>query len=250
MITIKRQIWGVNIQNIYFQGETELPIDSSVNFVGITQAKFKLEGLKELETLQIDLTKGDEDLLRGMKRKTRQQIRQALQKYSFTHRVSSTPTDDEIHKFKSFYNQHAKVKHIYRCTPYHVQTLKLLRNQNHLLVTTVANENQEILCYRVYAVDGIRAMPLYSVSHYRLEADNARKRMLGLAHRVLIWRNMLWLKANHYQIYDQGGLTSDPNIRSFKHEFGGTAVTVYSGYKANTTKGKLILKIRNLIIKK
>lgn len=41
-----------------------------------------------------------------------------------------------------------------------------------------------------------------------------------------------------------GGLTKNPNIRSFKMEFGGEIAHVYSGYEANSKIGQFILWLR------
>ncbi|PAQ16062.1 hypothetical protein CD798_03215 [Bacillaceae bacterium SAOS 7] len=246
MIKIYRQVLGVKIQNIYFSEESDNPISSSVDLVGITQSFNAIKGLDPLETLIIDLTKDEEALLADMTKSTRQQIRAAPRKFNLLYHVYTSPTDIQIFEFRDFYNEFARNKNTYGCNSFHVKTMQLLRNKHHLLLTKIEDENNQTLCFRVYVIDGQRASSLYSASHFRLIDDKPRKRLLSVAHRYLKWKDMIWLKNNGYLVYDTGGLTQDENIRKFKLEFGGTVETRYSGYIANTIKGKIISRIRKL----
>ncbi|MFK2826907.1 hypothetical protein QYG89_14725 [Bacillus sp. B190/17] len=251
MITIARQLWGIKLQNVYFPEKSDsLVSDRSFDLIGITQSLTPSDKLNKLETLQIDLTKSEEELLADMTKSTRQQIRQAIQKYDFHFQVFPKPANNDLYAFQSFYNQFAEHKNTYKCRAFHIQTLKLLRDNGNMLMTQITNENNDVLCCRIYAIDGQRATSLYSVSHFRLNDDQTRKRILSNAHRYLKWKDMTWLKNNGYRVYDSGGLTSDNNIRKFKLEFGGTIVTEYSGYVANTLKGRMLLGIRRLNMSK
>ena len=52
--------------------------------------------------------------------------------------------------------------------------MKLLRDKNALMLTYMQNEEQDIYCYRVYIMDGMFAMNLYSVSHFRMADQSLR----------------------------------------------------------------------------
>lgn len=230
---------------VYFPDDNRLSqVLGASDVVGVTQAPSPLKGLYPLETLQKNLTHSEEELFRDITKSTRSQIRQA-QKDPALHRVLLTSPDDrEIEHFRDFYNELARMKKTHLCTAFHVQTLKQLRNQEALVLTKIVDDSGNPLCFRIYTADGRRAMSLYSASHFRKSGDNSYKKWVGKAHRLLIWEDMLWFKEQGYAVFDSGGLTNNPNIRSFKLEFGGDIVTEYSGYLASSMKGKLVLLAR------
>lgn len=244
MLSVTRKIWGIHMTQIYFPEGKNFSMGSSSDLVGITQSTNPMKGLKPMETLQKDLTKNVEELFLEISKSTRKQIKQAQKDPSLHSMIISDPTDEEILLFRDFYNQFAETKNTYYCSPFHVKTLKLLRDQKALVLTKVVGSDQQPICYRVYAADGKRAMPFYSASHFRLTDDANVKRLAGKAHRLLKWDDMLWFKSKGYQIYDSGGLTNDVNIRNFKLEFGGEIVTEYSGYLSHSLKGNVLLNAR------
>lgn len=246
MLSISRKRWGIQIQQIYFPKGTNFQIRSSTDLVGITQSVVPIEGLMPIETLQKDLTKSEEALFMEISKSTRKQIRQAQKNLELQTCINPTPSDEDILVFQEFYNKAADSKRTDRCTDFHVEKLKLLRDQKALVMTKTEGEGKNPLCYRVYAADGERAMPFYSASHFRLTDDSQFRKLVGKAHRLLKWEDILWFKNNGYLIYDSGGLTPDKNVRNFKLEFGGSITTEYSGYLPYSMAGKLVLKVRDL----
>lgn len=244
MLSISRKICGIHITQIYFLETKSFLNDTSPDLIGITESSKSIMGLKPIETLQKDLTKSVEELFMAISKSTRKQIKQA-QKNSTLHKIIVTePTNEDILLFRDYYNQFAKKKNTYLCGPFNVKTLKLLRDQKALIMTKIEGEDQQPLCYRVYVADGIRAMSLYSASHYRLTDDPKLKRLYGKAHRLLEWEDILWFKNNGYQIYDSGDLTTNKDIRNYKLEFGGEIITRYSGYISYSLKGSMLFNFR------
>ncbi len=200
--------------------------------------------LRTVETLQINLNKEENELLMDLHKTTRRQIRRA-ENQKLKHIVLENPTNQDLLTFQKFYNRFAKNKKTHACNSFHMKSMKLLRDQNALMLTYMQNEKQETYCYRVYIVDGTFAMNLYSVSHFRMADHAEQKKILSQANRYLVWKCILWFKAKEYTLYDMGGLTDDENIRRFKLGFGGEIVSVYSGYETNSIIGALVLKLRN-----
>jgi lipid II:glycine glycyltransferase (peptidoglycan interpeptide bridge formation enzyme) len=230
---------------VYFpQGGESFPIPPLTDLVGITQSVKPMGGLMPVETLQKDLTKTVDELFMGVSKSTRKQIKQAQSHPGLHSEMVKAPTDKEILLFRDFYNQCARKKNTHPCSQYHVKTLKLLRDQGALIMTKVEDIDQQSVCSRVYAVDGKRAMSLYSASQYLLTENPQIRRFDGKAHRMLVWEDMISFKEMGYLVYDSGGLTNDPNIRKFKLEFGGNVVTEYSGYLARSLKGRAALHFR------
>ena len=242
MITIERKILNVKIQNIYF-ATGEFEYDSSAQVKAFSHSFVPKNNLKTLETLQFDLTKDDNDLLMEMQKTTRRQIRRA-EDQGLDLIVFENPTDHDLLEFQKFYNQFAKNKKTHACNSFHMKTMKLLREKNALLLTYIKSEDQ-VLCYRVYILDGAFAMNLYSASHFRMAESPELKRLLGQANRYLVWKCILFLKEKGYKLYDMGGLSYDDNIRRFKLGFGGKIVPVYWGYEANSVIGTLVLQMRS-----
>lgn len=229
-------------QIYYAENNGNDPVSSIMMY---TNSLRPIPTLTEQDTYQIDLTLTEDDLFRNLKKSNRSQIKQAAAK-SFTHIIETKPTNQELRHFQQYYNDFAKDKKTHQCNSFHFKTLQLLRDQNALIVTKILDNQNKLFCYRVYLTDQIRALTLYSASHFRKNELPETKRLYSLASRYLLWGNILWFKENGHTIYDLGSLTNDENIRQFKFGFGGEIVKAYSGYASKNRIGKLVLWVRNL----
>lgn len=218
IITLFRKSWNVKMEQIYYGENTESKLESSI--ISYTNALRPLPTLQEQETCQIDLTLSEEILFQNLKKSNRSQIKQATNK-SFTHCIEKNPSNGELLNFQQYYNHFAKDKHTHQCNSFHLKTLQLLRDKNALIVTKILDDQDDVFCYRLYLTDNIRALTLYSTSHFR-KSDSPE--VYSLASRFLLWKNIIWFKQNGYAVYDLGSLTNDENIRQFKMGFGGEIV--------------------------
>ncbi|MCA1031100.1 hypothetical protein LCL95_08705 [Bacillus timonensis] len=244
MVSITRKYKHVKMKMIYFPTEAKFNEYHDCDLLAIIQSPVLVTGLEEFETFHIQLTKSIEELYRNVGKTTRNLINRGINKDLFLIGVITNPSDIDIVQFQSFYNEFAKNKNTALCSSFHVQTLKLLRDEGSLIMTTVSNREGAILCYHVYVVDEDRAMLLYSGSHFRMSKDKQSRDFIGRANRTLHWKDILWFKEKDYRIYDIGGTTKEPSIKSFKAEFGGATVVEYSGYKACTLLGSMALMYR------
>lgn len=243
MLTIERNFLFWKMKNSYFMQENQGQAQH-VHIHSFLHSFVAKENFRAFDTLQFDLTKGHEVLLMEMNKSTRRQIRRATEEpLEFIH--LDKPTNQDLLEFQKFYNQFAKNKGTYTCNRFHMNTMKLLRDQDALVLTNMKNQQGELLCARIYIVDQEFVMNLYSASHYRMSESPAFKRLLGQANRYLIWRSMIYFQEQGIQVYDMGGLTESANIRRFKLGFGGEIVPVYSGYEGVSFAGHLIVKMRN-----
>ncbi|MFE6169865.1 hypothetical protein ACQKND_05120 [Viridibacillus arvi] len=220
-----------------------------IDIEGFSHSLVPKKQLQQFETLYIDLTKSENELLQNLHRTNRKQIKKAAD-HHFHIQVLEKPSIADIRAFQEFYNQFATFAKTYSCNSFHVNTMNMLKDKNALVITKILNEENKVLCYRVYISDGNIAFCLYSASHFRMKENSEEKRLLSEANRYLIWRNILYFKSRNHTIFDMGGLTTNQNIRSFKMEFGGEIVHVYSGYEANTKIGQFILWLRIKKMKK
>jgi len=240
---IERKLFNIWIKTYYFKRDKSEEY-SAAHLKGYSHSFRSGGSLRGFETLQFNLLKTEELLLAEMHKSTRRQVRRSAEE-NFEHIIIENPSDDDLLKFQSFYNRFAKNKKTCTCNLYHMETMKLLREKNALILTYIQGEGDAIYCYRVYIADNDIVMNLYSASHFRMVENTELKRTLGFANRFLIWKSILWFKERGYEIYDMGGLTNNENIRKFKMDFGGEVVTLYSGYEAESYFAKLILKLRN-----
>lgn len=245
MIAIERKLMNIKIKTFFLTKEDIRKDDVQAQLIGYTHSFIPKSSLRSFETIQIDLLKDENELLMEMHKTTRRQIRSALER-GFTQVIIENPTDQELMDFQVFYNRFAKNKRTHTCNSYHMQTMKLLREQNALMLTYMQDKDKSILCYRIYMTDGIVALNLYSASHFRILDNPELKRILSQANRLLIWKSILWFKDKGQLLYDMGGLTDDENIRKFKLGFGGKIVQVYTGYESQSMIGEIILRVRNL----
>ncbi|QGM29368.1 hypothetical protein GI482_02705 [Bacillus sp. N3536] len=232
----------------YYFSEKNQELQSSKDIEGFSHSTFS-SGLLKVETSCIDLTREEELLFFDLRSSNRKQIRRAMNR-EFIIEELDNPTIRDIYDFQRFYNAFAKTKDTYSCNAFHINTMKRLRNQNALVITKILNNDKETLCYRVYISDGENVLSLYSASYYKEFKSAIEKRMLSEASRYLLWHNILYFKRTNHKRYDMGGLTDNENIRNFKLEFGGDIVEVYSGYKAKSSVGKIVLWGRNLYMRR
>ena len=233
----------MKIKSYYF-AKSNAEYESGVHVKAFSHSFVPRDSLKTLETLQIDLTKDANDLLMEMQKTTRRQIRRA-EEVGLDHVVIEKPSDQDLKEFQEFYNRFAKNKKTHTCNSYHMKTMGMLRDRDGLIITYMRNKLKEIICYRVYIIDEMVVMNLYSASHFRTASSPELKKMLSHANRLLLWKSILWFKEKGYELYDLGGLTNNENIRNFKLGFGGEIVSVYSGYEANSFIGSFVLKMRS-----
>ena len=117
------------------------------------------------------------------------------------------------------------------------------------MLSSVSAPDGQVLAMHAYVRDPLirRARLLYSASHFRGTDDTAARNLIGRANRLLHWHEIESLHEQRYLQYDLGGIPiddSDPAknaIARFKREFGGTEVTEYNGYRANSLLGRLAI---------
>lgn len=245
LITIERKVLNFKMKHYYFVSDNLIKQKKIAHVKAFSHSLVPRENLRMLETLQIDLTRAKEQLLMDMHKTTRRQIRRA-EEQGLQHIVIENPTDKDLRVFQTFYNAFAKNKKTHTCNAFHMETMRLLREKNALLLTYVQDADAQVLCYRVYILDKEFVMNLYSASHFRMADNPEMKKLLSHANRYLVWKCICYFQEKGYTLYDMGGLSFDDNIRRFKLGFGGKVVPVYFGYEANSILGAFILKLRTL----
>ena len=246
MIAISRNSWSLAIRTVFFAAEPETS-DERADVIGCIQSRRADEGFEVVPTRHIDLTQDVARLFSGLGKSTKNQVNRAEKHDALGCTAAAQPSDDDILRFRDFYNVFARAKGTTLCRRYQVETMKLLARQNGLAISRVTDSLGQALCYHVYVTDGTRAMLLYSGSHFRSIQDQDERKRLARANRLLHWKDILYFKQSGFAIYDFGGLTDDPGIAEFKRSFGGRDVAEYTGYVPVTWKGRVAARYRGLL---
>ncbi|MDF1586063.1 hypothetical protein [Marinimicrococcus flavescens] len=176
---------------------------------------------RPFSTLLVDLGQTPEQLMAGFKPRTRSFVRQAERLGA----VAGVERDRAY--FIRTYNAFARRRGLATLDAGHV-----LARPGPALVTRVAIDGR-VLAMRGYLVDREigRARNLVSCTAEHPPEDQETQRLIGLAHRYLVFADMLRLREEGIATYDFGGYalaTSDPklaNINRFKDSFGGSIVS-------------------------
>lgn len=246
MIEISRKSWLVTIRTVFF-GNGRPGAHNGADLIGCVQFAQRNDSFDAVRTLHLDLSRDASMLFAGLSKSTKNQVNRAGKQDRLRYTAIRDPAESDVLAFQAFYNTFARNKGTTLCRPYHVETLKLLMQQNALVITHVCEPGGRTLCYHVYVADGVRAMLLYSGSHFRGADDAAERNRLARAHRFLHWNDILFFKQQEFAIYDCGGLTDDPQIEEFKRSFGGFEVTEYTGYLPITWRGRVASRSRAML---
>lgn len=229
MLQIHRNFLTIPTNDIYFE-----------NKKGKSRYKAKLSWythrlkpsrrLKSKQTIHINLQQEELTLINNLPNKTND-ILFEYSKEKFKIISLTSPSTEQLRDFQRFFNEHANEEKLNRSK---FQSLLSLRDQKALCLTKIENEDSETLCYRIYVVDGQNALLLY--------ASNTKVEESTQSNLILCWENINMFRKLGYLIYDFGGIDIEQPKRLTDY-FGGSEVTVFSGYIAKSPIMKMIAKI-------
>jgi hypothetical protein len=235
----------------YWNGET--PKLVGVDLVRCFQQPQALEGMacRDFYTILLDLNRDSDYLLSDIKRDTRYEVRRAQAQDQLTY-VCRDGTDEEaFSQFCDYYDSFA----IQKAQPkLNRGWLALLAETGDLVLSQVCDANGETLVWHAYHRSKHRVTLFYSASLFRKFDSSAVRNMIGRANRYHHWRDIQRFKSEGISTYDFGGWyqgQSDPErlrINKFKEEFGGRIVKNYICERALTTKAKVFLRVRRLLL--
>jgi hypothetical protein len=197
--------------------------------------------VEAFQTIWIDLTLTEPELLSGMKKNTRSEIRRASSE-ALRHQVLRKPSASEVRSFIQFFERNTISRQLSR-------ELRRWTSGHHrggsLALSRVSLE-ESTLAWHAYYVDGAHARLKYSVSLSR-QTDGGMRNLIGRAHRFQHWEDIKSFKADGFSVYDLGGWAHNSDdekllgINQFKEGFGGQFFKGYNCKMAVTVKGKCYL---------
>lgn len=242
-LTIHRKKYGINIQEIYFSsGESSsVGCDLKVNFCVPNEGKNTSLAL----TSVIDLTQDTEQIIANFRLSHRRGIQAIIASNDVSYRFITEPCSEDIQTFCKAYDAFASEKSLPPCNQ---GKLMFFAGQGALILTHArCIYTDELICLHAFISNGVRVRLLYSVSNFRVYADDSRqRRMIGAIHRSLHWFEINKFKNINYKIYDLGGLAhDDPQLESinhFKRGFGGKDLKEYVNFTPKNLKGWLAMR--------
>lgn len=192
------------------------------NFIGDASKKSCFFRKNCYHSLQINLLLSENELYKGLKSNTRNEINRAVNASCIF--VEDIP----IEEFVEFYNLFAAKK---RLKP--INTISLTKYGANLKITGVSMAG-EILTLHAYYTDvesGFTTL-LYSASKRLDNVDDSLLKLIGYSNRFLHYQDILYFKKEGFLVYDFGGIylgqedRSQVGIAQFKKSFGGEVVTI------------------------
>lgn len=203
-----------------------------------------LDNVEPQSTLLIDLSPDTEELFSRINKDVRYDIRRAESKDGVHCQLltSQCLNDMMIDKLCREYATFAKEKGI---PSINRKRLDALREQDELYIGIASHPECGILAAHIYLLAHGRARLLYSHALLGVNADKARRALVGRANRLLHWADIEGFKLRGAHLYDFGGYymgqTDQAKLRinSFKADFGGELSHDYNGMIWLGAKGEL-----------
>ncbi len=193
----------------------------------------------------IDLSQDEEKICQKIHKSTRADIRKAIENAELTYYETDHPTDEEIMEFSLLYNSFAKKKNI---TPCFKEQLLAIRNNNSLIMTSVKDQQNNILCAGTLLQDreNKQLYGLYGVSKRLLKTTNNERRLIGRANKYLHWREIQSAKKRGMDWYNFGGEVfreEDKGVNDFKRRFGAIRGYDYNIFTPKSIIGKICVHL-------
>jgi peptidoglycan pentaglycine glycine transferase (the first glycine) len=181
-------------------------------------------GVQPRRTLYLDLTRGEDDILAGMDRRTRYNVNLAGRK-GVSVRLSKAP--DDLKLFYSLLEATIERKHfLVHDLSYYEKVLELFAPTSAVLV---AEHDGEPLAAAFVLGFG-------KYAYYAHAASSASRRELKATNKV-VWEAIRWAKGAGYEVFDFWGVPREPSPRNplygvytFKKGFGGETVAFAPTY--------------------
>ena len=200
-------------------------------------------------TIVIDLHMPEEDLWNAVEPKTRKVIRQATREGI---QIGQPQLSEET--WKSFLAAYWKLwSRKQNAGALGVGQISELIETGRFTMTTSRDMNENTLSWHTYIRSADRVRLLNTVSAIDPARDTQWNNMVGRAHRLHHWQDMLLFKRDGIRTYDLGGVycgtndTEQLNIARFKKSFGGGPAKTFDAILPLTTMGRIALSLVGMI---
>lgn len=231
----------------------DVPRPPDVDLVRCVQISAPVDGAScdEFCTLVVDLTASCDEILAGMERGTRYEIRRAQTKDELRYEHRPIRGLEDLQEFLAAYEVHVAS----RDDALGINRTKVMHlAESARLDLSITSDNQGTpLTRHVHILGAGTSRLLYSVSEASRSVDAERRNLCGRANRLHHWLDMQRFKTGGYSRYDFGGfypgVVDDKKLRinDFKKSFGGERILTYNCVYPLTLKGRMALAAWKLL---
>jgi hypothetical protein len=240
-IRFRRQ--GLRVGEVYFAdcAPEALPAVDYLRLLAVLEPGPERQWARS-DTLLVDLTLSDDELLKQMAKGTRYEVQRGMTRDGLAAEVLVAPAPEEVSAFADYYDRFAEAKGLSRVFR---PRLEALAQSGLLTLSHVTRDSGEPLAWHAYARSEERAMLMLSASQFRDYEDSKDRSLMGRANRYLHWEDMLGFKAASCSVYDLGGVDlvgRDPataRIAAFKRGFGGRVQPTYRRSQPLSARGRV-----------
>ncbi len=249
MITVNRRKKNFLTLETAYYPEDYTKYSSDADIVLFYFSSRPVSGAREFNTLQIDLTKSEDQLMNELHKSTRHDIVKIQKEGRVTIRLNESPTETDLAEYCRNYDIFAEMKSIKGSD---LSLLKQFAEQKALELKTAYDADGNILSSLCNLHTGHTVLGFYAYSNFRLYEDKDMRRFTANANKYLYWQDILTAKAQGYKILDMGGLglgregAGMDHVDEFKQGFGGSIVTLYQFYHPLTYRGKIAVNLLKL----
>jgi hypothetical protein len=193
-------------------------------------------------TVLIDLTASEEELWRNTHPNTRKMVRQAKREGITVGRLGPL-SEDFWSSFLPAYKRLLRRKRSAGALGF--GQISELAALGLLAVNTSCHANGSTLSWHIYVRHKGHARLLSTISDINPARRSQWNNLVGRAHRLHHWQDILWFKSDGCTTYDFGGVyrgnddSEQINIARFKTSFGGQPADTYDAVLALTLKGRI-----------
>ncbi|MGM9484168.1 GNAT family N-acetyltransferase [Roseateles sp. NT4] len=238
---IDRTRFGLRLRDLFFADGRDLS-PAGIDLIHAVQLPTPLPGSTDFYTSLIDLKQDEAQLLEGIGKGFRYEIRRAADKDGLITQFS-TPDVQALAPFLGHYDAFAAGKGL---APANRAKLAALAARQALVLAIVSTPDGAWLAAHLYLVNHERTRLYHSAS---LTAEGADRQLVGRANKLLHWRALQHFKAAGLSTYDMGGISMGEALKAiddFKQSFGGQLVREYNCLVPVSWKGHLALRLMRL----
>ena len=229
----------------FFSAETPLPKADILKLYGLS-APFPDAENQSCPTIVIDLSPPEDALWNGVDAKSRKVIRQAGREGITVDHLREV-SEEEWNRFQAAYNKLRSRKSATDALG--VGQIGELMARGMLVMSVCRDAEGNCLSWHTYVCHNGHVRLLNTVSAIDPARDTQWNNMVGRAHRLHHWKDMLFFKQEGAQTYDLGGVyrgsedKEQLNIARFKSSFGGEPSETYSAVLPLSSKGRFALSL-------
>lgn len=235
----------VRTQVAYFSVPVPLP-DADV--LKLNDVPARIAGVPNTyrPTILVNLHQSEEELWDAIAAQTRKAIRQAIRQNIVVEPIAELTEDI----WEAFLSAYWKLWHRKRdAGALGIGQIRDLITQDRFALTRSRDPHGNTLSWHAYVRTPERARLHTTISDMDPARDSQWNNLVGRAHRMHHWQDILQFKNEGLQIYDFGGVyrgsedQEQINIARFKQFFGGYFADTYDAVLPLTMKGRLALSL-------